>query len=379
MTPGRPIVTELELGLFGADFAARAPALDTDVWGWFQVHTRTLAPQRDLFRSLFRLQPRFAEPLAEAESARPRRRGRTLVGLHLRRGDYRPASGHPLVDRLYQSTPTSVYREWLERLWPTLAEPVLYLATDEPKSLAQELAEFQPETAETLGVVMPSAPFLPDFFLLSRCAALAISNSTFSFAAALLAAPEASFARPLPASGELEPFSPWESAPHLATDPARALARAEPERFRAQVAAQHPLPVELQLAAEPGDLPVAAILSGRAHRGWLEFRADLRGNLDGEGVVVRWRDADEADASFDFVSRELQYFHGGEPPSFAGLGQASGARLDGPTWSLLAAAEIPGRPGELFVPLTLLSNGPHSFFVEARCQGALRQAGESRA
>ncbi len=373
VAPGRPVITELELGLFGADFDSRPPAVGADVWGWFQVDARTLAPQRDLFRSLFQLQPSFAAPLAEAE-ARLRGRGRTLVGLHLRRGDYRAASGNPLVDRLYRATPTSLYREWLERLWPTLERPVLYVASDETEGGREELAEFQPETAQTLGVAMDSTPFLTDFFLLSRCAAMAISNSTFSFAAALLAAPEATFVRPVSVGSQLEQFSPWASPPHLAEESATALAKADPERFQAQIAAQRTLPVELRLTVDSEGLPVAAILSGRAHRGWLEFRAELTGDRRTAATVVRWRDADEPQASFEFASQELQLFHGDDPPNFAGLGQASGARLDGPTWSLLAAAQVPGRPGELFVALTLLSGGPHSFFIEARCRGEVRRA-----
>lgn len=369
---GRTVVTELELGIFGGDFENRPPATGCDLWGWFQVDARALAPQRELFRSIFQLQPQFAGPMAEAE-ARLRAHGQTLVGLHLRRGDYRPSTGHPLVDRLYQATPTALYREWLERLWPTLAEPVLYLASDEPAGLRHELADFRPRTAEDLGVRLPATPFLTDFHLLSRCSAMAISNSTFSFAAALLAAPEASFVRPVPASGALESFFPWSSPPHLAADAGEALARAEPDRFQARIDAQEAYAVELRLRAVSGEAAVPAILSGRAHRGWLEFSVDLAPAPDAQGIVVRWRDADDDAASFAYAGPGLQLFHADDPPNFAGLGRASGARLDGPAWSLLAAATIPDRPGELFVALTLLAEGPHSFFIETRCQGELRR------
>jgi len=374
VTPGRPVVTELELGLFGPNFEAQAPATGADIWGWFQVDAGTLARQRDLFRSLFRLESPFAEQLAEAE-LRLRACGRTLIGLHLRRGDYRPTSGHPLIDRLYRSTPTSQYREWLERLWPSLEKPVLFVASDEPEGLMQELAEFRPKTAGTLGAALPAAPYFPDFFLLSRCAALAISNSTFSFAATLLAPAATTCVRPVPESGRLESFEPWASRPHLALDPARALEQAEPERFSALVASRSPFPVELRARVEPGRHPVRAILGDQTHRGFLEFQADLAGGTGATRVGVRWQDADETEASFEFESRDLQVFHGDHPPNFAGLGQARGARLDGPAWSLLVAAEIPGCPGDLFLALTILAAGPYSFFVEARGQGDVRRAG----
>ncbi len=369
---GRPVLTELELGLFDGDFLDRPPAQGCDLWGWFQVDARTLAPQRELFRSLFRFRPEIAGAIDHAES-RLRSRGRSLVGLHLRRGDYRPATGHPLVDRLYESTPTSLYREWLERLWPTLEDPVLFLASDEPEGLRQQFADFRPDTADSLGLHLPETPYLPDFCLLARCTAMAISNSTFSFAAALLADPEALFVRPSPETATLEDFRPWSSPPHLAADSARALAKAEPDRFLAEVARQTDFPLELSLRLDDEELPMKAILSGRGHRGFLTFSAELAGDPQAAHVLVGWRDADDEGASFEFVSRGLHLFHSDEPPNFAGLGEARGARLAGSVWSLLAAATIPGRPGELFVALTLLSQGPHSFFIEMRCRGAVRR------
>lgn len=372
VSPARPVLSEMELGVFDADFLGRPAAEGFDLWGWFQVDARTLAPQRDLFRSLFRLRPELASAIDEGAS-RLRARGRSLVGIHLRRGDYRPATGHPLVDRLYESTPAVLYREWLERLWPTLDKPVLFLASDEPEELLAEFAEFSPHTSSSLGLEMPRTPYLPDFFLLARCAALAISNSTFSFAAALLAEPESQFVRPSPECAALETFHPWASPPHLAADPARALEKAEPDRFRAEVALQFDLPVELSLSSEPQAQPVRAILSGRPHRGWLTLSGELSRGHRTANLLVRWRDADDAAASFEFASRDQQLFHADEPPNFAGLGEAQGARLEGPTWSLLAAAAIPGHPGELFVVLTLLASGPHSFFIEMRCPGAVRR------
>ena len=57
---------------------------------------------------------------------------------------------------------------------------------------------------------------LADWFALCRCDALAVSNSTFSFSAAMLAAQAASSgasgfvaARPDPRTGALTAFDPW--------------------------------------------------------------------------------------------------------------------------------------------------------------------------
>lgn len=371
VTAGRRVVTELELGLFGAAFEARGPADGDDLWGWFLVDTATLARQRRLFREIFQPRPRIAERL-EAAALRLRAGDRTPVGLHLRRGDFQPPWGHPLVDRRYQATPVASYREWLDRLWPTLERPVLFVASDEPEAVIEELGDFEHETARSLGADLPEAPFYPDFFLLSRCAALAASNSSFSFAAAMLAPASTVCVRPVPGARRLERFDPWASAPQLVLAPGLALERADAQRFRARVACANPNPHTVRASLGAGEQPATAILGDRPHRGLLELDAALEGGSTLSRLHLRWQDSEDAAASFRFECRDLQLFHGDQPAHFAGLGQAEGGHLTGPTWSLLIVAEIPGRPGELFLALTLLAGGPHSFFVQARGQGAIR-------
>ena len=181
---------------------APEPFRNVDFWGYFQYNTRYYAPQRDYFRSLFRPTPAVlaqVQPMVE----RLRRRGKTVVGLHLRRGDY--GYEHFFV------APTAWYLEWLRGLWPTLEDPVLFIASDEPAKVLADFAEFQPITAKDLGAPLPGAEFYPDFHLLTQCDALAISNSSFSFAAALLNERATIFARPHLPTAKLIPFNPWNS------------------------------------------------------------------------------------------------------------------------------------------------------------------------
>ena len=148
-----------------------------DFVGYFQYPTRVYAPYRDFIRRLFTPQPGLAAKLEQGvRHVVPE--GRTLVGLHIRRGDFGE-------DQFY-ITPTAWYLELLEQLWPTLDNPILYIASDEPGKIVPDFADYRPRTARDLRVRLPHAPYFLDFYVLTQAHVLAIPNSTFSFFAALL-------------------------------------------------------------------------------------------------------------------------------------------------------------------------------------------------
>ena len=153
------------------------PLRNVDVAGFFQYPTRYYVPQQRFIQQLFTPIPSIQKPL-DAAVSRLRQGSRTLVGLHVRRGDY----GFSYFYR----TPLDWYKRWLERMWPEWHDPVLFLATDEPRPVLRALKRYRPVTASDLGLRLPIAPYYPDFFLLSHADVLAIPNSTFSFVAALL-------------------------------------------------------------------------------------------------------------------------------------------------------------------------------------------------
>lgn len=153
------------------------PLEDVDVAGYFQYPTRYYAPDRPFIQQLFTPVPALQQVL-DAAVARLRRQGRTVVALHVRRGDY----GYSYFYR----TPLEWYQHWLACMWPAWTEPVLFVATDEPREVLPAFQRYRPVTASDLGLKLPMAPYYPDFYLLSRADVLAIPNSTFSFVAALL-------------------------------------------------------------------------------------------------------------------------------------------------------------------------------------------------
>lgn len=183
---------------------APVPFRDVDFVGYFQYHTQYYAPYKEYFRSLFQPVPAIQRPMGEV-LARLRSKGKTLVGLHLRRGDYGTYGPHSN----FFVAPSSLYIDWLKGLWNRLEDPVLFIASDEPEKVIGDFADFQPVTSANLQAYLPQASFYPDFYLLSHCDLVAISNSSFSFAACMLNERGRLFVRPYPQGKELIPFDPW--------------------------------------------------------------------------------------------------------------------------------------------------------------------------
>ena len=199
--PGTPLprLSEEDHDFFASLSGAAPVRAECDVTGYFCRHTGALAPYRQDFRRLF-TPGRYLWPRADAIEHRLRTRGRTVVALHLRRGDF--GWGH------FWIAPELWYRTWLERLWADLDSPVLYLATDAPE-LARAFAAFSPVLANDLCEPLAGAEFFTDFHALCVADVLAISNSTFSFVSGLLNRTARRFMRPDRRRSMLVPYDPW--------------------------------------------------------------------------------------------------------------------------------------------------------------------------
>ncbi|GJQ14628.1 hypothetical protein GpartN1_g6419.t1 [Galdieria partita] len=164
--------------------------VNVDIWGWFQWHTKYYRPFRSYIYSLFRVKPDLKEYLDVEINKKlcPLDGSVTLVGIHIRLGDYKDIAGSSFA----YCAPVSWYIEWLEYIWPQLENPVLFVASDEIDQVEKYFWEYQPKTCYSLGIHMPKtyasveADFFPDWYILTMCDVLAISNSTFSFTSCLL-------------------------------------------------------------------------------------------------------------------------------------------------------------------------------------------------
>ena len=112
-----------------------------ELWGYFQ-DPKHWARDPQQFRRLFEPLPFLKQPLDEAIN-RLRRPGQTLVAIHLRRGDF---NGGPV----FWPAPEAWYLHWLAQIWPTLNNPVLYVATDDPENVLLHFKNYQPRTAADL-------------------------------------------------------------------------------------------------------------------------------------------------------------------------------------------------------------------------------------
>jgi hypothetical protein len=193
-----------------------------DFQGYAQHHTSYYRADRNYIRKLFRPVGSVAQRLRPAVE-KLHAGSRTVVGIHLRRGDYGRQS--------FYVTPVQWYLITLAELWPTLHNPVLFVATESPQ-LLKHFAAFLPETAESLGVNLGAEPlehyqylgvdvkskeplqmdFFPDWYLLSQCDVLLAPNSTFSFTAAMMGLCERFFRSSLPKGG-FEEIDPWDAYP----------------------------------------------------------------------------------------------------------------------------------------------------------------------
>lgn len=190
---------------------------NVDLWGFFQFSTRLIKPHKEYFCSLFQPVKELKSPLDDGLNFL-RSQGKNIIGIHIRRSDYitEPRVGFTLV------FPAKWYCEWLDKIWDELEDPVLFLCSDDIDSILPEFERFSPMTWSDLGVKLPERMkeldinFYIDFFILSNCDVVCISNSNFSFIACMLNERGKLFVRPhWNFSTKFTVFDPWESEPLL--------------------------------------------------------------------------------------------------------------------------------------------------------------------
>ena len=176
-----------------------------DFNGFFQYRTKYYEPHKPFIRSLFAPSEEVRLQLSEAQKAFDALEG-PVAGVHIRRGDYGYGP--------YFIAPVEWYLDWLDEFGG--GRPVsVYLASDEAEAVRGAFGKHRVVTAADLGADLPRAPYFPDFHFMTQCDALAISNSSFSFAAAMLNEKADVFMRPDLAQRKLIAFDPWDAEPLL--------------------------------------------------------------------------------------------------------------------------------------------------------------------
>lgn len=225
--PGR-VVPELTPKDLDAEYISDAVSnVNVDIWGWFQWHSshymRFKSHIQDSFSPVPALKSQFESTFHNNLRYRNGKK-HTVVGLHLRLGDYQNIA----ASSFGYCAPTSWYLNWLAEIWPTLENPVLFVASDDLGSVLRDFAEYSPFTADSISLKMPEtmkhlkAGFFPDWFGLTQCDVLAISNSTFSFSACMMNRQPASKFYRVHYKNQMVPFDPWNADPIVHRDQTKA-------------------------------------------------------------------------------------------------------------------------------------------------------------
>ncbi len=156
---------------------------------------------RDRIRSWLQPRPQW-KPWIDPPVDALRAVGRTVVAIHIRRGDFLQY-GYPITE-------TQTYVDWLRDLWPTLDKPVLYLASDDIPAVRAAFLEFRPVTLHDAGPAWPGLEFLQDFHVLTQADIVGISAASgFSQLAARLNARARLLVEPDMKTGGIKPFQAW--------------------------------------------------------------------------------------------------------------------------------------------------------------------------
>ncbi len=181
---------------------AHDPPIDIDMWGYFQEVPDCWRRHRSFLRHMFQLPVEHRNAVAAWREDLTRGDERTLVAVHVRRGDYRE-----LNLPWFHLVPEDYYIDWLRAIWPTLRDPLLFVAADEPDAIVPCFQEFAPIAKSAALDGLPG--YVSDFEILRQAHYLAICNSSFSRMAAILASPIQSCFLPSFETKGFNTYEPW--------------------------------------------------------------------------------------------------------------------------------------------------------------------------
>lgn len=172
-----------------------------NITGYFNQHSAPFRVYKEVIQDVFQPAPRF-RPVIEQLKRELKPNGEELIALHLRRGDF----GHGG----FWIAPEEWYLDWVVSRLKQNPKARLYISTDDSATI-KAFSKYSPLTIRDLRLHLGDLDFLLDFYSLALADSLAISNSTFSFFAAMLNQQGQEFMRPEPLERNLIPFDPWNS------------------------------------------------------------------------------------------------------------------------------------------------------------------------
>lgn len=177
----------------------------------FEKHSSFYKPHKLFLRSLFRFQKDHIGDITE-KLTQFRAEGHTLIGIHLRRGDY--GTFRRKSARWCFVAPTQWYLDWLWENVQRFPKPIVFIASDEMSKVLDDFKDYQ-----KLWLIHDErGDVIRDFYTLTQCDVLLISNSTFGFTASMLNERATEFYRPRLLLEKLIAYDPWNSPVVLKDD-----------------------------------------------------------------------------------------------------------------------------------------------------------------
>lgn len=185
-------------------FQVQSPGfINTDFNGYFMMHTRYYAVEKDFIRECFTFDCRVRS-LFESALNKLGLSKKKIIAIHLRRGDY----GYGQFFR----APCSWYQQWIKEMNYSPNEYIVYICSEAPQKYRSRFPGFTVITADDLRCPLSLAPYF-DFLAMTLADAVAISNSSFSFFASMLNKNATKFFRPDFDKTGLVQFEPWNAEP----------------------------------------------------------------------------------------------------------------------------------------------------------------------
>lgn len=183
-----------------------------DISGYFQYHTKYLKKYQEKFKNLFEIDDSIIRKANESLK-KLKKDSQPLIALHYRAGDYLEyeKSNHPVfvppnIDAISQKI-DNIHSQIKER------NPIVYLASDDLPYASALLSSkgISHITSLDFGFDKNEDDLLAlDFTLFTLADILLISNSSFSFAAAMLSKKGKYFFRPRIEDKKYIAFDPWD-------------------------------------------------------------------------------------------------------------------------------------------------------------------------
>ncbi len=189
-----------DLELWEIDDAPR----NVDFQGFFQQVPSHWRGHREFIRRLFTLRNGWRGAIERLNAAIE---GRTLVTIHVRRGDYRDGQSP-----LFRLVPIEWYHAVLDKIWCNVTRPVLHVSTDEPETALPEFEKYEQLDAGFFGLDFAIPDYFRDFALLQYADHLVACGSSFSTMAAVTGKPQQQCYLVDFNAERFTPYDPWTEA-----------------------------------------------------------------------------------------------------------------------------------------------------------------------